>query len=208
MDFDIHSILESLGKTRPIFHSEADFQHALAWEIHTRLPKATVRLEIPFSGVGHVDCLVKTATSSVFIELKYKTSSLRVLHAGDKYALRNHSAQDCARYDFVKDIQRLEQLTTIFGGHGLAVFLSNDHGFWDKTKRVSTVDAAFRMHEGACFKKTLEWGKNASEGTTKGRTRPISLEGEYPIRWRDYSEVQADALSAFRYCVVNVCPVR
>ncbi len=40
-------LLRQLALQRPLFHSEADFQHALAWELHNRLPEARVRLELP-----------------------------------------------------------------------------------------------------------------------------------------------------------------
>jgi hypothetical protein len=42
MDFDIHKLLGQLATTRPIFHSEADFQHQLAWDIHTSHPDSEI----------------------------------------------------------------------------------------------------------------------------------------------------------------------
>lgn len=204
MSLDVHAILKELASTRPVFHSEADFQHALAWEIHKRIPKADIRLEIPCAGVGHVDCLVKTTGQTVFIELKYKTARLKAKVDGDDYALRNHSAQDIARYDAIKDIRRLEELTKAFGGVGLAIFLTNDHGFWQRASKSSTVDAAFRMHEGARLHGSVGWGKGASAGTMKGRETAISLAGTYAIHWRDYSTVLGKGSTTFRYCVVNV----
>jgi hypothetical protein len=33
---EISDVLSSLAKQRLVFHSEADFQHAFAWEIHAR----------------------------------------------------------------------------------------------------------------------------------------------------------------------------
>jgi hypothetical protein len=35
LSFDLPHLMDALAAQRPIFHSEADFQHALAWEIHT-----------------------------------------------------------------------------------------------------------------------------------------------------------------------------
>ncbi len=46
MSLDIHGALGRLSAVRPIFHSEADFQHALAWTIQLQHPDATIRLEI------------------------------------------------------------------------------------------------------------------------------------------------------------------
>lgn len=42
---NVHPLMSQLAGTRPIFHSEADFQHALAWEIQNQHPQAAVRLE-------------------------------------------------------------------------------------------------------------------------------------------------------------------
>jgi len=38
-------LIRRLSQTRPIVHSEADFQHALAWQMHVENPNAVVRLE-------------------------------------------------------------------------------------------------------------------------------------------------------------------
>lgn len=39
------SIIRSLSHERPLFHSEADFQHALTWEKHKENPQNKIRLE-------------------------------------------------------------------------------------------------------------------------------------------------------------------
>jgi hypothetical protein len=44
---DLESTLTALAFERRIFHSEADFQHALAWKLHERHPDAKIRLEVP-----------------------------------------------------------------------------------------------------------------------------------------------------------------
>lgn len=42
---NIRSLLTVLGDSRNVFHSEADFQHALAWHIHQKMPEIQIRLE-------------------------------------------------------------------------------------------------------------------------------------------------------------------
>ena len=42
---ELESTLAGLSSSRPVFHSEADFQHALAWELHHAHPDVSVRLE-------------------------------------------------------------------------------------------------------------------------------------------------------------------
>jgi hypothetical protein len=44
---DIKDIMGRLALERQLFHSEADFQHALAWKIHELRPLAKIRLEVP-----------------------------------------------------------------------------------------------------------------------------------------------------------------
>lgn len=53
---DLPPVMSALAKDRPVFHSEADFQHALAWEIHRRWPETSVRLEFRVPKLGyHLD---------------------------------------------------------------------------------------------------------------------------------------------------------
>ena len=46
--------MAALARVRPLFHSEADFQHALAWLIHQRHSDARIRLEYRVFGLEPV----------------------------------------------------------------------------------------------------------------------------------------------------------
>jgi hypothetical protein len=37
---DLDELLRALSQERPVFHSERDFQHAIAWRIHEVVPSA------------------------------------------------------------------------------------------------------------------------------------------------------------------------
>ena len=94
-----------------MFHSEADFQHALAWAIHQSLPDARVRLEFRPSWLSsrtYLDIWVEHEGRALALELKYKTRRLRESVGGEVFDLLDQSAQDIGRYDFLKDLQRLE----------------------------------------------------------------------------------------------------
>src|SRR6266542_699500 len=112
---DVPEVLGQLAVERPLFHSEADFQHSLAWELHRRLPDAAIRPERPVSSAGcqlYVDEWMSSPDHTVALELKYKTRGITVDIGGEEYNLKNQSAQDVARYDFIKDVHRLEDLIT------------------------------------------------------------------------------------------------
>lgn len=47
---NMNKVLSTLSVKRPIFHSEADFQHSLAWEIREHYPESEIRLETKIFG--------------------------------------------------------------------------------------------------------------------------------------------------------------
>lgn len=70
-----------LARKRPLFHSEADFQHALAWLLHEQWPQARIRLEYPFTlneKRCYLDVFVQQGEQQLAIELKYKTRETAV----------------------------------------------------------------------------------------------------------------------------------
>lgn len=206
---DIEKLLRELAAERPVFHSEADFQHALAWHIHQRHSDSRIRLEFKppwLSKRAYIDIWASQGSSELVLELKYKTRRIAVRLNGERFDLLNQSAQDIGRYDFLKDIERLEQVTSGNSGVvGLALMLTNDSSYWKPPKRADTVDASFRLHEERAVNGKLTWGRSASAGTTKGRSDPINISGEYTLQWKNYSTVESEAAyGKFRYLLVQV----
>ena len=101
---DLNLLLAGLATKRPVFHSEADFQHALSWELHLMDPNIDVRLEYRPPWIDrkqYVDIWVIQDDTETAIELKYKTKKMDISIAGEQFALQNQAAQDIGRYDFV-----------------------------------------------------------------------------------------------------------
>jgi hypothetical protein len=200
------AVMRKLAQTRPVFHSEADFQHALAWELHAAVPGAQVRLEYRVPGVErvYVDIWLQTADGPTAIELKYMTRRLSVAIAGESFDLSQHSAHPPRRYDVVKDVARLERVVTATPRAGAtAILLTNDEAYWTPPRPGQQIDAAFRVHEGRLLQGTLAWTAAAGAGTIVGRTEPLALRGTYRAHWEDYSEVAREA-GRFRYLRLNV----
>ena len=132
MSLDIRRILESLVARRPIFHSEADFQHALAWEITRQYGAAEMRLEVrPFPGEAMaLDLLVQLESRTTAIELKHRTRALDVTVGGERFVLKNQAAHPIASYDCCKDLARLEWFVRAgVSDCGFLVILKNDQLF-------------------------------------------------------------------------------
>ena len=205
---DIDGLMASLADRRKVFHSEADFQHALAWQIHEAAPESQVRLEVSVVPVEaqRMSIDIWLPVERIAIELKYVTRRLEVGHNGESFDLRNHGAQDTRRYDFLLDIQRLELMrsTPELCRAGHAVLLTNDPLYWSAPRRWDTVDAAFRVHEGGAISGELAWAADASPGTVKSRESPIEIQGSYRLGWQEYSNFPGKSQGRFRYLAVSV----
>jgi hypothetical protein len=203
---DIPGILRSLAERRPVFHSEADFQHEFAWELRSIDPACHVRLEVPspIPGVGTTDIVIRRGQNMFGIELKYLTKRLTHEHLGESFSLKAQGATDLRRYDVLKDIQRLERFNEAFGGPSFVIVLTNEAAYWNDG-RVQTIDSSFRLHHGRLVggDGELRWADHAGTGTTKGREAPIPLRRQYQLGWGDYSAI-AGAAGAFRYLSVEI----
>ncbi|MDP9428072.1 MAG: hypothetical protein M3Q47_03970 [Actinomycetota bacterium] len=192
----VADVMARLAAGRPVFHSEADFQHAFGQVLHGLAASCGIRLKVPqghsLQGqVEHLDLLCFGPQGRTAIEFKYfKASWTGIVSAGDgpsteTFELRNHSATDEGRRDYVFDIARLEQLCAAQPGtNGVAIMLSNAQGLWRPPKVAPlTRDREFRIHEGAVLSGTLKWGG----GDYPKNTRTLS--GSYPMAWQPYSDL-------------------
>jgi hypothetical protein len=182
--------IERLAHRRPLFHSEADFQLALAWQLQQDDPSAELRLEKRVIDDPRVelDILMVLGGRRYGLELKFPRSKLDVRVARERFVLRA-GAPDLDRYDVLRDVARLERLVAEgIVDEGCGVVLTNVPGLWQPPSRsVPASYDAFRIHEGREVTGTLDWGSTASEGTKTGREHPIVLGGNYHLTWRDYS---------------------
>ena len=205
---DISGLVAGLAGTRKVFHSEADFQHALAWHIHHAMPESQVRLEVDVMQVERQRRFLDIwlPLEGIAIELKYKTRGLALEQDDESFALRDQSARDQGRYDFLRDIQRLELMHSKMEqfGAGYAVLLTNDSSYWSEPRSQDAVDSDFRIHEGRPISGELAWAAHAGVGTVRGREAPIQLRGSYRLRWQEYSNSPGKSRGRFRYLAIAV----
>jgi|GEM_PF-160683 len=219
-DFDLHKILKVLSKERPVFHSEADFQHALAWAIHEKCPDLNIRLErrvklnckeFYFDILAFNDDNKTVAIEVKYKTTKYKTENLEIEINNEKFNLKDHGARDQGGYDFINDISRLEQaLEKHYCDVGFAILLTNDKLYWKTPANgVDNADTNFGISEGKTIKGELNWKDGTSEGTKIGREESIKLKGEYILQWKDYSNLGdysnlEGENGKFRYLLIEV----
>jgi hypothetical protein len=207
MGLDLPGLMARLSRSRPIFHSEAVFQHALAWLIHSENPEARIRLETrPERGI-RLDMLITMGGELMAIELKYFVARFEGVVGGERFDLPNQAAQDISRHDFIKDITRVEQFVADgVVDSGWSVALTNDGGHWRRGTKSDPVDAMFRIHEGRVLMGQLTWGARAGAGTTRSRELPLDLRGTYTCAWTDYSTIARSGVKPveFRFLAFEI----
>jgi hypothetical protein len=207
-EFDIEKVINNLRKKRKIFHSEADFQFALAWEIQHLYSDVNVRLEYAYkieNKVYHIDILLIIKEKFIPIELKYKTLKKAIELDNEVFTLKNHGAQDLGKYDFIKDIVRVESLMADDSRFvkGYTVMLTNDPSYWKGSTRKNTCCADFDIGDNKEVQGTLKWAEHTSAGTMKNREKPLVLSGNYKFNWHKYSFFDEERNGTFNYLLVE-----
>lgn len=166
---------------------------------------ASIRLEQQVAAQGsrvRLDLLVKYQAKHIAVELKYKTKKASIFCNDEQFLLRIQSAQDLGRYDFLKDVSRIERYVSArVGAEGYVILVTNDQAYWQESKKAQSVDSAFRIYEGRIINGALAWDAGASGGTMRSREAAIQINGSYCLSWYDYSLVDQ---GLFRYVLVHV----
>ena len=238
----IQQVLEKLGLDRKVFYSEDDFKHSVAFGIHDKFDKKNadldIRLEVPknvefqfrngstLEKEIYLDILLTCKECMWPIELKYKTKKSKLSVDREVYNLKNHSARDVSRYNFRKDIYRIEKLKKhpIFK-NGYAIILTNDSKYWEDDTDEINMDGNYRISD-KIFKNDSGWlyidseyfrnlyyfdkndGLYRSKKTdkkhwtySKENNYDLQLSVEYKAEWKDFSLI-SDSL--FRYLLVEI----
>ena len=200
----IEDLIASLAVRRPVFCSEADFQHELAYEIRKNDPNLNVRLEWPLTAParGAIDVIVIGETRFA-LELKYLSKGFSTTLDGEPVTLKQHGAHDQRRYDVCKDVTRMEAYAEATGYGAGVLVLTNDPSYWQPRARTDTVDAAFNLCDLRELTGSLAWHELAKPGTTKNREAALEIKGRYALTWQDYNRIDGKA-GLFRYLWIPV----
>lgn len=149
-----------------------------------------------------VDIVVKGQGEYVPIELKYKTRAIlesSPVRFGESLSgaqiTKNQAAQNLAKYDFWKDVRRLEILKkrfkNIYGG--ICLFLTNDESYTNLPSENAKC-RNFSMCPGP-HGKEMSW-----EGDARHERPNFSLDKEYPIYWSKIKNSEVE----FIYTIVRI----
>ncbi len=217
IETDIKEFLDKELKVGRIFLNEWDFQMNLTLFL-TDIKKYKVYLEYavpfvfcekangtyPFTNKENINIDIVIEKEGFFypIELKYKTKKavIEFERFGETktLSLKDQSRIPMSRYDFWKDVARLEFLKNNFNqvAGGLCVFLTNNQIYTNKEKGVSEM---FTMEKNKPHSGELKF----KEGKLEGKNYPFPLLENYQIdKW--YKVVNKETKITFHYCIVRV----
>ena len=216
---DIKEFLDKeLKEEGRVFLNEWDFQMSLSLFL-THIKGYKVHLEYvvplnflveknkkkyPFANKENINIDIVIEKEGLFylIELKYKTqrATIKFERFGEIncVSLKDQSRIPMSKYDFWKDVARLEFLKESFEKvkGGLCIFLTNNETY---TKGDKGISEEFTMKKGEPHSGELKF----KEGELKEKNPAFSLLGEYQIdKWYNIKNEKTNI--DFHYCIVRV----
>lgn len=207
---NIFNVMKALSDKRPIFHSEADFQFSLGWELKILNNDFEIIMERPFQFKDkskkhpkiELDLLIKDGSKKYGVELKYVTKELKTEINKEKFELKDHMATNLRRYDFYKDISRLESLKIKKEiDKGYVIFLTNVDSYQNSTTGMA--EKFNFAHECKISQGKYDWSdKSLTEKShRKHRKEEIELNQEYDCRWHEYFTIDNHV---FKYILLEI----
>jgi len=185
--------MDSLSSERPVFHSEDDFKFSLAWNLKCLYPDVKIRLEVP-CGSERVDIIVQYNGMYYPVEVKYKKARFEYTQGGELFKFSDDTAYTQNHPKLINDIRRIEKHSESLNKGlrlGFAIWLTNDHIYWDGPQSSDANYAPYTVKEGVVL----------SEIT--GEMDDIMLQGKYSVHWEDYSEFETRN-GWFRYALIRI----
>ena len=200
---DMHQLIQNLSCKREIFHSEADFQHSLAWEMKLAVSHIDIRLEVPLIDKKYTDIVViDSVTEEKFaIELKYPHTRSQFEVSGEKYSLGATSETQQVSYNTIKDISRIEELRQQkLVTRGFVIMISNTPDMWNAHTKKNQA-AEFFLSDGIVLEGLRSVPTDRSGRFSKNSS--IELSGKYPVNWLDYSKLKG-TFGHFKYLIIEI----
>ena len=216
---DIKEFLDKeLEEKARVFLNEWDFQMKLSLFLtHIKGYKVHLEYSVPLNFLVeknkkkypfankeniNIDIVIEKEGLFYLIELKYKTqrATIKFERFGEIncVSLKDQSRIPMSKYDFWKDVARLEFLKESFEKvkGGLCIFLTNNETY---TKGDKGISEEFTMKKGEPHSGELKF----KEGELKEKNPAFSLLGEYQIdKWYNIKNEKTNI--DFHYCIVEV----
>jgi hypothetical protein len=195
-------VMSHLSARRSVFHSEADFQFALAWEIQSLYPTAAIYFEKPFAvplgsqlAKVELDLFVVIGSTRIAIEMKYPKARWSGTVNGEDFNLSPTGQSDRQLRLFAEDLRRVEALVTqALADEGHAVLLTNSAQMWQVAPSTNNQYHDFTLPNGRRLPTQLVWASDPTSQYT------VNLNKTRLVSWHHFSTPPG---TAFNYLVLD-----
>jgi hypothetical protein len=210
----ISKALNRLETKKPMFHSESHLSEWLADTLKKMVdlpswPKLQMAGFYRVNKKLRLDMLFVHRGREYAVELKYTRAPMNkgnpLSYRGDVfYAPKSGSPDDITRFNFLRDIERLESEIPIRENSvGFVLLMTNRRALWEKGDRTAN-DAAFHIDDGI-RRGLLEWASPPSPNTVERAGESLWIENNYDTKWRTYSDIpKLKKNGLFRYLLLKV----
>lgn len=150
---------------------------------------------------SYYDIVIKEGNEFIPIELKFKTKSVK---GHDEYA--NQSAPNLARYDFWRDVERIEKFSKWSKKTaciGYAVMVTNDGAYLHNSGETAMYKSFAVNKDREVKAGVLDWtSKPNSASVGKNRMNGIEINNDYKLNWKE--DVPANNGVSFNVLVLEV----
>ena len=208
-------ILAFISQQTELMFNEIDFQIQLALylrssghyddvDVEYSLPK-DIMPDYDWDSNLRIDLVVSRDGKYCPVELKYPTCKVTKAisrfgkHIPEAVVMKNQGAQDIVRYNFWKDVRRIEVLNSRFDSveGGIAVIMTNDSSYVRPVRPDSSC-APFSTSEGNVVGPgTVDW---QNMPTVRENHPPFTLNGSYTARWH---QATIDGID-FNYMIIEI----
>ena len=191
-------------------YDRVEVEYYVPFQELQRLNPSLTTANFPWDSDLYIDIVVEKDGQFVPIELKYPTKDIwgaftrfGVAVTAKVPMLKNQGAQDIVRYNYWKDVRRIEALhgaypDTIDGG--LAVMVPNDPSYQNNPTSANVGYAHFSIKDKRAINQLQDRNMSWQNGVSVATGHPaFQIDGSYKLDWKPMPK-----MSGFRYLVLDV----
>lgn len=189
-------------------YDRVEVEYYVPYQELQRLNASLTTANFPWDSDLYIDIVVEKDGQFVPIELKYPTKDIwgaftrfGVAVTAKVPMLKNQGAQDIVRYNYWKDVRRIEALRqayaeTIVGG--LAVLVTNDSSYQNNPTNPNVGYANFSIKNGRTVTQPQNRNMSWQNGVSVAKKHPsFQIDGSYSIHWQPMSK-----MPGFSYLII------
>ena len=182
-------------------YDRVEVEYYVPFQELQRLDPSLTTANLPWDSDLYIDIVVEKDGQFVPIELKYPTKDIwgaftrfGVAVTAKVPMLKNQGAQDIVRYNYWKDVRRIEALrqayaATIAGG--LAVMVTNDPSYQKSPTSGSVGYGPFCIEDGRVVKQPQNCDMSWQNGVSVAKDHPnFQIFGNYSIKWQSMPKMK------------------